>query len=390
MNNPLDPHRLLPTLAAAAGLAAAGLAGVGVLAPAAGATTPSGVIPFTAASVAEQPNNSYEITWTAPAAAGPVTVFAGTSPLTPATTDKVGHGGDTGSITVTSLAVADPRWYFTLTPAHGAPLVIADRSLHLADAPNFRDVGGVRTASGQWIRMGILYRSGSLNNLTTTEDDEMTALGITHVVDLRTAAERAATIDKLAPGTDYVVDDVLAGNPTLSNITGAATALISGSNKSSATVAQAEGILTGLYKALPVLDTAKTGYGQLFTSAATLPAGQALVFHCTAGKDRTGWATAALELELGVPMSTVDADYLESNRYVLPEYKPVVANYVAQGGKAKVIDAVLGVQPRYLDTSLKVMDSVYGSVDGYFSKGLGLSPATVTALRHELLEGSPN
>ena len=390
MNNPLDPHRLLPTLAAAAGLAAAGLAGVGVLAPAAGATTPSGVIPFTAASVAEQPNNSYEITWTAPAAAGPVTVFAGTSPLTPATTDKVGHGGDTGSITVTSLAVADPRWYFTLTPAHGSPLVIADRSLHLADAPNFRDVGGVRTASGQWIRMGILYRSGSLNNLTTTEDDEMTALGITHVVDLRTAAERAATIDKLAPGTDYVVDDVLAGNPTLSNITGAATALISGSNKSSATVAQAEGILTGLYKALPVLDTAKTGYGQLFTSAATLPAGQALVFHCTAGKDRTGWATAALELELGVPMSTVDADYLESNRYVLPEYKPVVANYVAQGGKAKVIDAVLGVQPRYLDTSLKVMDSVYGSVDGYFSKGLGLSPATVTALRHELLEGSPN
>ena len=324
------------------------------------------------------------------AAAGPVTVYAGTSALTPATTDKVGHGGDKGSIAVTSLAAADPRWYFTLTPAHGAPLVIADRSLHLADAPNFRDVGGVRTSSGQWIRMGILYRSGSLNNLTTAEDNEMTALGITHVVDLRTAAERAATTDKLAPGTDYVVDDVLAGNPTLSNITAAATALISGSNKSSATVPQAEGILTGLYKALPVLDTAKTGYSQLFTSAATLPSGQALVFHCTAGKDRTGWATAALELELGVPMSTVDADYLESNRYVLPEYQPVVASYVAQGGKAKVIDAVLGVQPLYLDTSLKVMDSAYGSVHAYFSKGLGLSPATLTALRHELLEGSPN
>jgi protein-tyrosine phosphatase len=319
-----------------------------------------------------------------------VTVFSGTSPLTPATTDKVGHGGHTGSITVTSLAAADPRWYFTLKPAHGAPLVIADRSLHLADAPNFRDVGGVRTASGQWIRMGVLYRSGSLNNLTTTDDDEMTALGITHVVDLRTAAERAATTDKLAPGTNYVVDDVLAGDPTLSNITGAATALISGSNKSSATVAQAEDILTGLYKALPVLDTAKTGYSQLFTSSATLPAGQALVFHCTAGKDRTGWATAALELELGVPLSTVDADYLESNRYVLPEYQPVVASYVAQGGKANVIDAVLGVQPLYLDTSLKVMDSAYGSVSSYFSKGLGLSPATVTALRHELLEGSPN
>jgi len=75
---------------------------------------------------------------------------------------------------------------------------------------------------------------------------------------------------------------------------------------------------------------------------------------------------------------------------VLPEYKPVVASYVGQGGKAKVIDAVLGVQPQYLNTSLKVMDSAYGSVGAYFSKGLGLSPATVTALRHEMLEGSPS
>ena len=105
--------------------------------------------------------------------------------------------------------------------------------------------------------MGVLYRSGSLNNLTTADDDEMTALGITHVVDLRTAAERAAATDKLAPGTDYVVDDVLAGNPTLSNITAAATALISGSNKSSATVA------TGRrHSDRPLQGAAGPGHGQ--------------------------------------------------------------------------------------------------------------------------------
>jgi hypothetical protein len=63
---------------------------------------------------------------------------------------------------------------------------------------------------------------------------------------------------------------------------------------------------------------------------------------------------------------------------------------VAQGGKAKVIDAVLGVQPHLFDTSLKAMDSGYGSVNAYFSKGLGLSPATLASLRHELLEGSRN
>ena len=204
----------------------------------------------------------------------------------------------------------------------------------------------------------------------------MTALGINHVVDLRTAAERAATTDKLAPGSDYVVDDVLAGNPTLSNITAAATAL-------SAVRTSRRPRRPGRRNPdRPLQGAARSRYREdrlqpaVHVRGQRLPAGQALVFHCTAGKDRTGWATAALELELGVPMSTVDADYLESNRYVLPEYQPVVASYVAQGGKAKVIDAVLGVQPLYLDTSLKVMDSAYGSVSDYFSKGLGLTPAT--------------
>lgn len=69
-----------------------------------------------------------------------------------------------------------------------------------------------------------------------------------------------------------------------------------------------------------------------------------------------------------------------------------MASYVAQGGKGKgkVIDAVLGVQPHYLDTSLKVMDSAYGSVNAYLSKALGSSPAALGSLRHKQLEGSSN
>jgi len=306
-----------------------------------------------------------------------------------ATTDEVGTGGHRATIVVRPPATPATRWYFTLTPSKGEPLVLADRSLHLADDPNLRDVGGYRTADGQWVRMGILYRSGALNNLTAAETQELGALGVTSVFDLRTDAERAATTDHLPAGAAYVVANVLAGSTNDANVTLAATQLLDGPDKASATVAQARGIMAGLYDQLPVLGSADTAYESLFTAAASASPTRAVLFHCTAGKDRTGWAAAALLLELGVPMGTVEQDYLLSNQYVLPYYKAVVASYVAQGGKASVVDAVLGVEPEYLGDSLTAMLHRYGSVQAYFTEGLGLSSSQVAQLRSTLLEGSP-
>jgi protein-tyrosine phosphatase len=348
------------------------------------------VIPFTSATVTEEATGAYSITWRAPSSAGKVSIFAGTNPLVDATTDKVGSGASSASIVVTPPPTNAARWYFTLTPAKGAPLILADRSLDLADAPNFRDVGGYRTADGQWVRMGLLYRSGSLNNLTSTEQQELSALGLVTVVDLRTGAERASSPDKLAAATHYVVANVLAGSPNLANVEGTVGALVTTSDKQSTTMADATGIMTQLYNQLPVLASANSGYAHLFDQVATTPAGHALVFHCTAGKDRTGWATAALLLELGVPMPTVEQDYMLSNQYVLPSYRSVVTSYVADGGKAPVLDAILGVQPQYLADSIAVMNRRYGSVENYFKEGLGLDSATIAALKSHLLEGSPN
>ena len=169
-----------------------------VTATPAAAATKTQAIPFTAATVT-QTATGYDVAWKAPSSAGAVKVYAGTDPTDVGTSDQVGSGKSTDTITVTGLAAA-PRWYFELVPAKGGSLVIADRSLHLASAPNFRDVGGYRTSDGKWVKMGLLYRSDGLDALTDADIATVQALGIKLVCDLRTDGERTSKPDKAIPG----------------------------------------------------------------------------------------------------------------------------------------------------------------------------------------------
>src|SRR5262245_39855143 len=85
---------------------------------------------------------------------------------------------------------------------------------------------------------------------------------------------------------------------------------------------------------------APSSYRRLFSDLAKDETGPAL-WHCTAGKDRTSWAAAALLLILGVPEDVVLDDYLLSNRYILPAYQVVMETFTAQGGDAKLLEPVL-------------------------------------------------
>lgn len=80
----------------------------------------------------------------------------------------VAVGLGAGRVTVANLP-NEPRWYFEMVPDRGDPLIIADRSLHLATAANLRDAGGYRTADGKWVRMELAYRSNGLEHLTDGE-----------------------------------------------------------------------------------------------------------------------------------------------------------------------------------------------------------------------------
>lgn len=156
-------------------------------------------IPFTQATVARQQDGSFTVSWKAPGA-GSVTVYADGK--------VVAYGGAEATITVRRLPAADRQW-FRLVPDEGDPLTLADRSLHLEGAANFRDVGGYRTADGRWVKMGVLYRADALHKLTDADLAKLRRLGIRTDFDLRTPGERAKAPDRVPAGARYVVANVI-------------------------------------------------------------------------------------------------------------------------------------------------------------------------------------
>ena len=121
------------------------------------------------------------------------------------------------------------------------------------------------------------------------------------------------------------------------------------------------------------MPSAKKEFRKLFLGLADreqLPA----LFHCTTGKDRTGWAAAALLTLLGVPKETVMEDYLRSNDYIIPKYQKVIDAFVEAGGDASIPPAILGVKKEYLEAAFDEMETKHGTSRSTFPKGWASMP----------------
>jgi protein-tyrosine phosphatase len=326
-----------------------------------------GAIPFTAATVSDPSGGSVTVSWTAPNIKS-VRIYQGTASVR---TDRyVGGGRGTGKLTVHVPAGA--REFFRLVPDHGASLIVGQRSLGLASDPNLRDAGGYRTTTGQWVRENVFYRAGALS-LTPADAKVVSGLGLHEVADLRTPAEIAATPDVIPAGARY--DNF--------NVTGTA----STGTPSIPTEAAAVQLLTDGERQMVLSDAGHQSLHDLFTTLAFTPG--ASLYHCSAGKDRTGWATAVLLTLLGVPSDVVMQDYLLSNTYYFNS--PSVQNTLAglPPATAAIYTHLLDVEPAYLQAGLDQVKATYGSMTNYALRGLKLSPVTLALLKAKLLVGAP-
>jgi protein-tyrosine phosphatase len=263
---------------------------------------------------------------------------------------------------------------------HVAEQVQPGQSIAIASVPNLRDLGLWPTRDGGRVRAGLVYRSTELNKLAGADMTAFEGLGIRSVYDLRTRAERASQPDHVPPGTEQVVLDVLEDSQdaapaslykTLSDPKAAQEMLGGG---------KAAALFEAGYRETVGLTSALTAYKRLFEDLAEEKNRPAL-FHCTTGKDRTGWAAASLLTLLGVPDDLVMKEYMLTNTELLPALKPAFDAFAAAGGDPELLRPVFGVDPTYLQAALDEMRKRFGTVEEYFSEGLRIDAEAQKALR---------
>ncbi len=253
-------------------------------------------------------------------------------------------------------------------------------SLGIASIPNLRDMGGYKTTTGATTTKGLVYRSNQLNNISAGDMLLLAKLNLKNVFDLRTAAEKNPMPDELPVGVNNIWLDVLADVPASgpANLN----ALLTDPKNANTELGdgKVEALFKQAYRHCISLPSAKTGYRKLFLSLADKNQVPAL-FHCATGKDRTGWAAAAFLTLLGVPREVVMQDYLRSNDYILPMYDSLIQQFVAAGGSPSIPKAIFGVKEEYLNAAFDEVQTKYGSIEKYFSEGLGITVEQQTALK---------
>lgn len=259
----------------------------------------------------------------------------------------------------------------------------SDALIRVGTIHNLRDVGGVTTGAGDQVRSGMLFRSAQLGERNERTLGQLEELDLQVVFDLRSDDEVERLPDFVPAGVEHVQLDVLADSTEriaaqLEDLfvdpLGASELLLSG-------VVQDHYV--GTYRNLVSLPSALASYSRLFGAIA---AGQRVLFHCTAGKDRTGWAAAAVQLLLGVPLGTVMDHFLASNDHTLELFGGVMDAFIAAGGDSSALAPVFMVDQQYLEAALDEVARTFGSVESYFIEGLDLGREGVESLRARLLE----
>jgi protein-tyrosine phosphatase len=243
------------------------------------------------------------------------------------------------------------------------------RSLNLAGATNFRDLGGYRGRDGRPVRWRRVFRSDHLAELTPDDLGVLADLGLARAFDFRGVDERAAASYAL-PG---VAQHALPIEPTV--VQNIRSMLESGHHLREQ---DAVALMQQTYRAF-VHDNAAR-FAELFEHL--LDADVPTVFHCTAGKDRTGFAAALLLLALGVDEQTVMADYLLTNDLYR---RPRVATTELP---LEVLQVVWRVQAEFLHAALEAVERDYGGVPRYLEQALKLRPTALARLGELYLEPS--
>jgi len=239
------------------------------------------------------------------------------------------------------------------------------RHFNLQGASNFRDLGGYATRDGHSVRWRQIFRSNHLGHLTASDVEVVRGLGVRSAFDFRGVEERAAAA--------CVIEEIAVHSlPIEPTVVAALRARLQARALSSADALE---IMRESYRNYVRQNT--HSFRELF--AHLLEDRAPLVIHCTAGKDRTGFACALLLQALGVPADVIAEDYLLTNRFYRrdPNSSPDLPDDVRQ--------AIGSVEASFLAAGLDTVRADYGDLENYFRNGLGLGGPERNELRARYL-----
>ncbi|MFE2170325.1 tyrosine-protein phosphatase [Streptomyces sp. NPDC059447] len=256
----------------------------------------------------------------------------------------------------------------------------------LQGAVNLRDLGGYRTWTGGQVRQGLVYRSDALSKLTAADVTTVSGLGLTKAVDFRNPMElQYDGADKLPAGlspTSRPVDDLGLFATTIG-------AIGSGDPVKQEQIlggGRAEAYMRDIYRGFVTNPENRAQFAQTVREIADGKQGP-LLYHCTSGKDRTGWMSYVLLRALAVPEATAERDYLASNTF-RAAYDAQVRAGLKQSGRMQNPDLLIPLQEvrqDYLDAATAQLEADYGSFYGYLTDGLGLDLRTLAKLQNKMV-----
>jgi protein-tyrosine phosphatase len=240
------------------------------------------------------------------------------------------------------------------------------RHLNLAGASNFRDLGGYPAKDGRTVRWRQIFRSNHLGHLTEADIAALRPLGLKSAFDFRGVEERTEAVCAVA---EIAVHSL----PVEPSVTAEMRSRLAAGVPVSA--ADAAEVMRDSYRNYVRHSTScyRTLFAHLLEDRAPL------VIHCTAGKDRTGFACALILHALGVPTDVIAEDYLLTSRFFR---RPTTSSDLPDD-----VRQVLGsVESSFLAAAFETISADYGGLENYFSEGLGLGAQQRARLEARYLE----
>ena len=291
---------------------------------------------------------------------------------------------------VLTLAVFSVFWFNNKEPLsfeRPIPLKFSEnlredyRKLPFTGAHNFRDLGGYKTEDGRTVKWGKIYRSDNLHSLTDEDLKYMKRLNIKSVVDFRSLEERESEPDRLNPDMTQVLLPINFQPKELDDdsIKNIIKDLTFGDLDSSNLLRDFN---------IVIVEEFAEEYKNFFRHIIENNA-EPLVFHCTAGKDRAGFASAMILTILGVPREKVIEDYLLTNTYVKDHVDDKMLEielktfFRADTDNLRKINLV---EERYIQAAFDTIDSKWGGMDRYISEALNLNEEDILKLKDFYLE----